>query len=396
MELVFAADLHLAATTWKHTPGVTGDSHRAFEQIVTYCADHKDRVAALALGGDIFDAKPEPKDVYCFLKGIRLLAKLGVKVLAIQGQHGRNREMPWTSIDPYVNWLHGSVVELPGPIHISGFDNLPPGDLQEALKGLHPSVDILVVHQRCKGCLPDIDGAQNWDFDPEWVPPHVKLVLMGDIHKAWEVVLARTVNGVKSSLTCVYSGSTCLQDITESPDKSFLVVSLDGKYTYRREAIKNRPFVTLVLNSEGEFAQALEGIGKLAPETLVLIRHDSRIVDIEQRLKAVNDKVHYILRLLPLDAEPSTTLAVGEAVSLEKVTLQDCLTKVVDPAKEPVLHSMLTKLLESKEPAITLEELKKEFIDGSHSVAEVTDVAKSNARGGLSPANATEDKDAQV
>ena len=114
MELVFTADTHIADTTWKNMPAVRGDSHRAFEQIIAYCADHKDRVAVLVLGGDIFDAKPDPADVACFLRGVRLLAKLGVKILAIQGQHGRNRELPWTSIDPYVFWMHGAQpVELP-------------------------------------------------------------------------------------------------------------------------------------------------------------------------------------------------------------------------------------------------------------------------------------------
>lgn len=368
MELVFAADTHIAATTWKRTPGVCGDSHRAFDQIVAYCADHKDRVAALVLGGDIFDAKPDPADVYCFLKGVRLLAKLGVKIMAIQGQHGRNRELPWTSIDPYVSWLHGAnAVELPGPTHITGFDNMPPNELEIALKGLSPSVDILVLHQKCKGCLPDIGDQVSWDFDPAWVPPQVKLVLMGDVHKLWETTVGK--------LRCVYSGSTCMQDIAEPPDKSFIVVPLDGTYNYRREPLKNRPFVSYLLHTEVEFALTLEKIAKLEPETLVLIKHDSRIADIERRLATINNKVHYLMRLLPLDVEPSTDMTAAEEVSIEKVTLRSCLNQAVDPFKESRLNALLTSLLESKDPPVTLAEFKKRVIDGEPEPTSAGEIA---------------------
>jgi DNA repair exonuclease SbcCD nuclease subunit len=368
MELVFTADTHIANTTWKRTPGVCGDSYRAFDQIVAYCADHKDRVAALVLGGDIFDAKPDSTDVYCFLKGIRLLAKLGVKVMAIQGQHGRDRKLPWTSIDPYVSWLHGAnAAELPGPTHITGFDNMPPNELETALKGLSPSVDILVLHQKCKGCLPDMGDQVNWDFDPEWVPKHVKLVLMGDVHKPWETMAGK--------MRCIYSGSTCMQDIGETPDKSFLVVQLDGTLSIRREPIKNRTFVPFLLHTEVEFALALEKIAKLAPDTLVLVKHDSRISDIERRLAAVNDKVHYLMRLLPLDVEPSTDVTAVEDVPLEKVTLRGCLNSAVDPFKESRLNALLARLLESKDPPVTLAEFKKRVIDGELEPANTGDAA---------------------
>jgi hypothetical protein len=368
MELVFVADTHIAATTWKRTPGVYGDSYQAFEQIVAYCADHKDRVAALVLGGDIFDAKPDSTDVYCFLKGVRLLAKLGVKIVAIQGQHGRNRELPWTSIDPYVSWLHGAnAVELPGPIHITGFDNMPPDELEVALKGLSPSVDVLVLHQKCKGCLPDMGEQVNWDFDPAWVPPHVKVVLMGDVHKPWE-----TTNG---KLHCIYSGSTCMQDIGETPDKSFLVMQLEGTLPIRREPIKNRPFVSFLLHTEAEFALALEKIAKLEPDTLVLVKHDSRIVDIERRLAAINNKVHYLMRLLPLDIESSANTEAVEEMPIEKVTLRGCLNSAVDPFKEPRLNALLAQLLESKDPPVTLSEFKKRMINGELEMANTSEQA---------------------
>lgn len=356
MELVFTADLHLAATTWKRLPSVSGDSHKAFEQIVAYCADHKDRVAALVLGGDIFDAKPDPSDVSCFLRGVRLLAKLGIKVCAIQGQHGRNRELPWTSIDPYVFWLHGTNVELPGPVVITGIDNMPPDELQVRIKALDPSVDILVLHQKCRGCLPDIGDQVSWDFDPEWVPAHVKLVLMGDVHKTWETK--------KAKMPCVYSGSTCMQSLDESPDKSFVVVSLDQTLAYRRETLKTRPFASFVVASENEFARSLEPIEKLAPDTLVLVKHDSRVADVNERLAAINNKVHYLLRLLPLDAEPSTSLVSSTETEIEQVTLRSCLNNAVDPFKEPKLNGLVASLLESKDPVGTLAEIKKKVIDG--------------------------------
>lgn len=360
MELVFAADLHLAANTWKRLPSVCGDSYRAFEQIVSYCADHKDRVAALVLGGDIFDSKPDSSDVSCFLKGVRLLTKLGIRICAIQGQHGRNRELPWTSIDPYVLWLHGTTFELPGPTVIAGVDNMPPDELQARIKALDPAVDILVLHQKCKGCLPDIGDQVSWDFDPDWLPEHVKLVLLGDVHKLWDTVMVR--NALK--IPCVYSGSTCMQSIDEAPNKSFLVVQLDKTFTWRREGLTTRPFASFVIHEEPEFLNALEPIAKLAPETLVLVRHSSLIADVAPRLNSVNNKVHYMLRLLPLDSTASTSIEPSDDEAIEQVTLRSCLNSAVDPFKEPKLNGLIAGLLESRDPVGTLAEMKKKVIDG--------------------------------
>lgn len=366
MELVFTADLHLADRAWKRATEVRGDAYRSFDQIIQYCADHKDRVSALVLGGDVFDARPSAADVAHFLRGVRLLAKLDVKIYAIQGQHGRSQDVPWTSVDPYVFWLHGAQpVELPGPVVMTGFDNLPPDELQEQLKSLDPKVDIVVVHQKCRGCLPEIAEVQNWDFDPEWVPSHVRLVLMGDIHKEWETTVARKHGTEKIGMPCVYSGSICMQDVTEPPDKSFLVVDLNRAFTYRRVPLKTRPFTSFTLQTEKEFTDSLEQVAKLEPETLVLVKHDSRISDVEGRLKAINNKVHYLLRLLPLE------IVEGEALEIdtgdtppEKVTLQGCLDSVVDKGKEGQLHSMLLQLLDTRDPHGTLKTIKDKFLAG--------------------------------
>lgn len=118
---------------------------------------------------------------------------------------------------PHVVHLAGQPVRDLQNVCFTGFDQSTPVDLKRNLENLDSSVNLLVLHQLCKGTVPDIEGQQTWDLDPEWVPEHVKLVLMGDYHIMW------TCTNTKGT-QLIYPGSTAVQAIDESDQKYFLVL----------------------------------------------------------------------------------------------------------------------------------------------------------------------------
>jgi DNA repair exonuclease SbcCD nuclease subunit len=176
---------------------------------------------------------PPADAVQCFLAGLERLKQNNIRVYAVQGQHGRS-DTPWTAIDPHVVHLAGQPVRDLQIVCFTGLDQSTPVDLKRNLENLDPSVNLLVLHQLCKGTVPDIEGQQTWDLDPEWVPEHVKLVLMGDYHIMW------TCTNTKDT-QFIYPGSTAVQAIDESDQKYFLVlvveVAQEGLLTMKTQTL---------------------------------------------------------------------------------------------------------------------------------------------------------------
>jgi DNA repair exonuclease SbcCD nuclease subunit len=357
---VFAADLHLAQCAWKSLPQVAGDSYDSFRQIVEFTS--KSKASALILGGDIFDAQPTPVDVEVFLQGVMQLHQEKIPVLAIQGQHGRVRELPWTSVGNYVQWLSkgsGDVYSIEKGIKITGFDNMPPEELKTQLKAIPLDVNVLTLHQLCKGTVGDRDGHQAWDLDPSWVPPHVRLILLGDYHAQWSWTNKET------GQVFIYSGSTCMQSIDETPEKSFLTVENKGSdFQLTAQPLKTRPFKSFVIKSEEDLKEAMMEASGLKAGTLALVRYDPRILDVESRFEVINKPVHYLFRRLPIELED---ISLTEINKLKDISLEGCLTTLVNPREDPSLHSFLISMLRSKNLKETLTTYKSEsLLEKSH------------------------------
>jgi DNA repair exonuclease SbcCD nuclease subunit len=362
--LVFTADSHITEYAWKRHQEVRGDSYRGFQQVVSYCVQNQEKVAALVQGGDLFDAHPSAEDVDFYLGCVLSLKLAGIPLYLIQGQHGRARTIPWGCVDHYATWLHGLKPQpLPFGRHISGIDNLPPDQLQEALKTLDPSTDILVLHQAARGSIVEIGGVQNWDFDPNWTPPFVKLVLLGDIHKIWEHTIERRPdqldpNGSKTFLT--YSGSTAMMSIDEEPRKSFIVVDLET-LALRRESINTRCFIEMLADSEAGVEAAIDTIKKQAPETLIVVRYDSHLPVVETRCRAANKGALFIFRLLPLERVVDEPTLVEETEG-EPISLKACLDKAINKGEQPALHALVGDLLTDRDHRKVLAEHKAKFL----------------------------------
>jgi hypothetical protein len=346
--IAFCADTHIAPRLWQSLPDVKGDAYSSWAQIVESCKTNQ--VKCLILGGDIFDSVPTPEDVYHFLRGVDELRYAGIPVLAVQGQHARSRTLSWTGIDAHVTNLHG----LKEPVRIDdyrivGIDNCSSSELREHLSALPKSANVLVLHQMLEGVVSSGPGG-FWDLKPEWVPEHIKLILMGDLHIATELKVGKQL--------FVYNGSTVIRSITESPEKSFILLD---KWEYKREKLITRPVMQFNAfdGSETGLSKLVEGLKSLPDEGIAYVKVDPRIQDIEDVCRGANPKIHYIIRPIVItETGTELTLATGE------VSLAGCLSTMVDRDADPLFYDFVMQLLLSSNPADVLTLFKAKVMEG--------------------------------
>ena len=362
-------DLHLARCAWKSMPEVHSDTYNSWNQIVSYACDSVHKITDVILAGDLLDRPyPGSEELDVLLAGIRTLKRSGVNVLFIQGQHCRVPEgrVRWAEMAKSgAQWIHGKCVTLDGSRVVFGLDNLPPGQLQAALEEMPCKADIFIGHQMCRGSLPEIAGRQSWDFDPEWLPEHVKLCVLGDNHIAWDTTTSRGV-------PVYYTGSLAMQSVDETPFKSFLVID-PHTLAVERVPLVTRPFKALVVADERGMETVLAQIKELPAEALCLVRYDARLPLVEARCKEANPGVFFTYRILPLELVQEV-LTPHEG--LTRASLEECLSQVVDATEDPELYDLLLALLKSREPKATLLQQKQaHFKQGAHNEDLVTSAA---------------------
>lgn len=352
MRVVFVADTHLHPYAWASMPEIHGDAYRAFDQVVDYCVQTPD-VHALIMGGDVFDTSPPADAVQCFLSNLDRLKRGKVLVYAIQGQHGRS-DTPWTAIDPYVVHLQGQPITTLEGVCFTGFDQTTPTNIKHQLENLDPNINMLVLHQLCRGTVPDIGGQQTWDLDPAWVPPSVKLVLMGDYHDCWQ--------HETDSALFVYNGSTAVQAIDEPADKSFLSVEVIGPGHFRlaRVPIRGRSYWRAVIQVPETLESAITQVQQAPPGSVVHIKYNTDLPDVETALRAANDGVHFMFR--PLPKQLVNVEAQIDTSKLKEISLEGCLGMALDREKEKEAHDLTLLLLKSEDPRAALAEAKEHFL----------------------------------
>lgn len=357
MKLLFAADLHLDPLIWKDLPDVRGDAHDSWKQIVAAAIDQK--VDAVILGGDVFDAHPPSESVRCFLEGVWGLKEKGIPILAIQGQHGYDRRLAWSSLDPYVQDLNASAyVTVPltavdTEFRIAGIDNLPPAQLKERLSALRPEVNVLVVHQMIKGMVPSFGGREIWNMDPDWVPGHVKLVLAGDYHSPVEAVF----RGIRFK----YNGSTVLRKIDEPDQKFFHLVHRD--FSIDSVKLVTRPVQRFLLLkdklTEDDSRQLATELKAFTDGSVVYLKHNTKIPGLEDFCRGTNPKLHYIFKPITVRDE----IMVNAAATPADVTLRGCLDRLLDREKSPFLYDFICALLDAESPADTIAAFRQKFLE---------------------------------
>lgn len=344
---VFVADLHLSPVIWAEQPEIAGDAYESLQQIDRHLEANAGSATWVILGGDIFDKTPTPQCMYEYLHFVASVSRFS-GMSAIQGQHGRSSTLPWTSVCSQVGKLHGQKIKLFGEQRAGrgmGFDRMPAAELEKALAEVPEDVSVLFLHQMAKGCVPDIRGeAQPWDLDPEWVPAHVKLVLMGDLHKAIEFTNSRGTR-------FVYSGSISQRSIDEPTKKSFIRVYED--LTYKRIALKTREFSRELIRNEQELTAFIEKLPSYEEQSVVEIRYEPSVEGLENRVREAVSKLNPAIFLRFSLLRFGTLLNEQAPVRPSDVSLESCLSMVVDRVREPAEFGFIKALVEARGPEVS-------------------------------------------
>jgi hypothetical protein len=258
---VFCADLHLEDGAWSTRPGIYGDAYYSFEQIIDYCIENN---LPLIMGGDILEKKQNlARPIAKLCEGLSLLHLHDVPVYYIQGNHEYDRNAPWLSVHPWPIHMHEKSFDI-GGVKVVGFDWLPRGEIQEAFTRLPADTDILITHQVWKDFMGNVGRTECELTDVH----HVQNILAGDFH------VTKIVNGVNAQgqpIAMLSPGSTCMQDMGESSEKFFFVISrdTDGKIAFTPKKLKTRGVIQHIVKDQ----ESLDDLcaGKLVKDIHALI-----------------------------------------------------------------------------------------------------------------------------
>ena len=352
--IVFTADLHLTPLVWQSHPNMRGDAYFALAQLVQFCQQQKP--AAVILGGDVFDlTHPDSESVNQFVRAMATIANSGAAIYAVEGQH-EMATPPWVHLADGVTWIgDGEIATVPltskKSVRVRGLNYMAGGAVKELVEDASEEYDILVVHQMAKQALP-IEGQYN--FEMEWVPDFVRLVLAGDYHMPF------------NDGRLWYPGATHMRKIDERGTKRFLTIeqAKNGTFKISAQPLRSREVVELTLVTADDVTAAVEQLSQLITTTMelrpiVFARVGVDATDAVQRLKQLAEqglKFHLKLALISSGVEVEPV-----KINLDEVSLTSCLAHVIDVEQDPELFRFTSGLLTSAEPHVVCEAKKAEL-----------------------------------
>jgi DNA repair exonuclease SbcCD nuclease subunit len=352
-KVVVASDTHLKAHIWANRPEIANDSYWAFKSVIDYCVNN---MCPLILAGDILDNNRPTSETMMFLQGeLRRLIELKLPVYWISGNHD-NADPAWGLMVEGVQSLDHRCAYLLSDTCFYGLNYRPAKELQEALAEVSPESKILVCHQLLDASFPQ-DGIHNMKM--EWVPGHIKLVVLGDNHACVEY---KDPRGIRF----MYNGSTCMQSLAEHPAKKFTVVSLNeaGNPVFDRQPCVVRNFFDFDVRSEQDLVSALQTlmtnqnrlINTDLPEDiqvpLMRIKYSPSVAGVANRFyEIVGDSAH--LWVLP---HPTTNVRRGDIQlnPADEFTPAAALKALVNKDVNPDLYDFCLGLL-TDDPKSVLE-----------------------------------------
>ena len=372
---VFCADLHLEDGAWSTRPAIYGDAYYSFEQIVDYCIAQK---LPLIMGGDILERKQNlARPIAKLCAGLTRMQQANVRAYYIQGNHEYDRNAPWLSIHPWPLHLHDSGVQL-HDVGIWGLDWLPKGDIQTAFQEVPADTDILITHQVWKDFMGNVGRTECELTDVH----HVGIVLAGDFHVTKTI---KAVNAQGNPVQMLSPGSTAMQDIGESPEKFFLVISKtdDGQIVFEQQPLKTRQFLKYTVETQEELddlcsgqlmtaideavAQAkADGVPEYIQKPLVRVKFNKQLPDAYLRLlTAAGEAAHMFCDALADKARERPASASRATVSN---TLLSALEDLLGPGTEE--YKLAASLVSATDPNKELDMQFKQYVEDT---GEVTD-----------------------
>jgi hypothetical protein len=391
---VFCADLHLEDGAWTTRPGIYGDSYYSFEQIIDYCLEHD---LALVMGGDILEKKQNlARPIAKLCDGLSRMQHRGVPVYYIQGNHEYDRNAPWLSVHPWPIHMHeksfniGATESLPG-VKVCAFDWLPRGDIQEAFTRVPADTDILVTHQVWRDFMGDVGRIECELTDVH----HVQNVLAGDFHVT---KIANSVNAQGQPIAMLSPGSTCMQDMSESPEKFFFVISrdVDGKIALTPKKLKTRAVINYRVEAQEHLDELCAGklireirdataaaeadnLPSVIQKPLVRVKFDKAIPDAYLRVvTCVGESAHLFCEAIAEKSQARQT-------QCRETTKNDLITAVSDLlGGEGAAYKLAAALLTSEDPAREIDVLFRQYIN------EESDATSETGSAELGPSSATD------
>ena len=304
--------------------------------------------------GDIFNAsRPDSQSIDLFRTSLAVMKSHGLPVYAIQGQHDRSTP-PWPTAvcGSEITYVHKSRFQpiTDGPVFY-GLDQHPVSvELQASLNEVPKDVDVLIMHQLAREVFP-LDGA--WDFDTEWVPEHIKGLFIGDYHVATDFKW----KGGKA----YYSGSTYMCSISESPNKSFLHVTINEGIKTERIPLKTRGLIKLLVDDEKSLQSAVDFMHKslqMRPTWAdsVPIMYLEYLVSVPDVMKTIEPLVKGKAILWPVPTSNRVEWhreGAASTTELQHVTMESCVGVFLDAGTEA--NSLLLELLANPSTEEVLE-----------------------------------------
>lgn len=326
------------------------DSFYAFEQAVDYAIANPG--VELILVGDNTDINGDPPDsvaaVLLFLRSqFDRLKAAGIPVKYINAQHDTTTPSWEKAVHSWPLYVGGGdVVFKLADRKCFALDFQPTDKLGEALSRISRSAEILFCHQvwsEFVGAQVPANGSLSLlrtNF------PKLRLAFTGDYHTCQSL----TIDGVE-----VWSpGSGCLQEITESENKSFLLLRAD--MSVEAIPLKKRPLVRWRgVATESRLDEVLAALEEYKqqptdanlPEAIqrpaVYVQYSTEIPDAKRRLEAAA-KGHFHLFLKTITSEADEPESVADSVVANKGLL-GCLAEVCND-RESVEYRLVQRSLE--------------------------------------------------
>jgi len=336
---VAMGDMHLKQRIWKSRSRIENDTLFSLFQIVNYCESND---LPLLLLGDFFDtANPSSYEVSFAQQQLSRLKE----VYWIDGNHDY-AEPSWAGVLNVTN-INDELCEIAG-LPVYGLGHKPIVSIQERLESLPaglPSDTMLAMHQLLDlSCR--MDGM--WNLKAEWVPERFSRVLMGDYH----------VTGTwgNSNTSFHYTGSSAPLSISESPNKSFSLVS---STSISLIPLVTRPLLHYTVNSyedlesllmDSELLEAMQPIHNtfgfpleidLAP--IVVVKFDPALDHVKSRVEQHCANLAHLWFKPLLGAVKDVDLTVSTTGSVDRLALA---MKLVDGDISPATVDCLKALIQ--------------------------------------------------
>jgi len=233
------------------------DFRAAFGRIVDIAI--KNEVDAVVFTGDMFESsRPSVKDLVFAMDKVRELKERDIAVIGIEGNHDSCGGDSMKVLDIVHVGQRG--YECKG-VRFYGIDYCNKTEFLSRLEEVDRKAEVLVMHQTLSE-VAELFG----DVSAAYIAkecPNLKYVALGHIHNA------STIH--HGNAYFVYNGSTEMNEISESPDKTVPIVTIGEDVKIELVPLKCRKVMKLALSTEDDIKDFHANLSKYEGNLLYLV-----------------------------------------------------------------------------------------------------------------------------